>query len=1762
MRKYAQIALVVAGLGILPVLAQDDGDDDGGGFLERQIENQLSSDGMQVRVRGFEGALSSRATIEQIQISDEEGPWLTINNAVLDWTRTALLRGRLQISELGAEEIILPRLPAPGQQQTDIPSPEATPFSLPDLPVSINIDELNVERVDLGQPVIGEAAVLSVSGGASLADGSGEVNIEAVRVDDEQGQFNIEGSFDNDSRELAVDVGVDEGPGGIVANLIDLPGKPSLALSVEGAGPLSDFEATLDLQTDGEQRLAGTVSLMEEDGANRFAVDLGGDVTALFNPDYRPFFGPQVQLQATGAKLPDGGFRLSSLDLDARSLHLQGQVAVGADGVPDLIDVTGRISAEEGAVLLPVGSDIRVGQVALDVDFDASEGQEWTGSVVIEGLDTPDLEAERVALDGSGIIAGAGETLDVEAGFDFVAAGLALADGGLGDALGDQIDGRIELGYEAGDPITLDRLRLAGAGFSLEGQGQVDPDGENVPLQLTAALDAEDLSAFSALAGRPLSGGATLDLDLSAKALSGAFDVDLDGQARDLSTGIAQLDPLLVGTTELALEAARDETGLTVDRLSLDNEAVTLAATADLTSEGGTANADLRIDDLGRIGPDLSGPATLTFSAERPEDEWEMTLRASGAEADIEGDAVIAQLDADSPLATFDLSVVAEELSNFSVFVGRELAGSVDLRTKGQARLDASLANVSVRGTMTDVAVGVEELDNLLEGETIIEGNVDRAGARIEVPVLRIENPQITARAEADVEPGDSTVSAEIALSDLERIVPQMSGPAQLTLDAVEDAEGWTVDLDGAGAGAQIAADMLVQGLREADTVPLIDGEAQVSVEDLSVFSEIADRDLAGSIDLSLDGRGRTDLSEAQAVVDGTTRDLAIGQTEADRLLRGTTTIGFSGSKSGDRIVVERLAVDNPQLTVAGDVRYGTGDGAADLRVALADLAEIVPAMSGAAEIVLDAEEGEDGWAITLDGSGAGAEIAADATVSDLQATPLIDGSADLSVADLSVFSGLANRELGGSVDLSVAGQARSDLSSAQGEVEGTTRDLALGQAELDRLLAGVTDLAFRGSKDGEAIEVGTLRLQNPQVSVTGEGQYGTGQSAVQANVTFPELGAIVPAMSGRGEITLFAEETGEAWQVSLDGDGAGVMLDVLAQVSDVEATPLVDGTVKLTAEDLSRFSSLANQQLSGSVDLDADVTARVDGSEFDVSADARGQNLGIGIPQVDQILSGGTSTVEVAASREAASAPIVVQQLVIDTPGFDATANGQVLGGASDLTLDATLANLGQFVDGLDGPLSVEGQVGQSGQNVTLDVTLDGPQGTTARIDGTVAQSFDRAQIDVTGSAPLSLANPFISPRALSGTARFDLALNGPLAPTSVTGTVTIADGRVIDPTLPATLNNVQGTARLQGNQVLLNISADKDAGGELRVSGPVSLQPGYRADLAIDLSQLVFEDPRLYRTVLNGQIGVTGPLTGGATIGGTIRLGETEIRVPSTGLGATGPIPDGLVHVNEPAAVRATRRKAGLLEEDGASGGDGGESGGVAYPLDITILAENQIFIRGRGLDAELGGRLTLGGTTANVVPSGQFDLIRGRLDLLGQRITLTEGYVSLQGDFDPVIRLVAETDANDVTVFIIVSGQATDPEITFQSSPELPEDEVLARLLFGRSIDDISPLQAAQLASAVATLAGRGGGGIINNLRQSTGLDNLDVTTDSEGNVGLQAGKYISENIYTDVTVDSAGEAEINLNLDVTKSITVRGGASNGGDTSVGVFFERDY
>jgi translocation and assembly module TamB len=224
--------------------------------------------------------------------------------------------------------------------------------------------------------------------------------------------------------------------------------------------------------------------------------------------------------------------------------------------------------------------------------------------------------------------------------------------------------------------------------------------------------------------------------------------------------------------------------------------------------------------------------------------------------------------------------------------------------------------------------------------------------------------------------------------------------------------------------------------------------------------------------------------------------------------------------------------------------------------------------------------------------------------------------------------------------------------------------------------------------------------------------------------------------------------------------------------------------------------------------------------------------------------------------------------------------------------------------------------------------------------------------------------------------------------------------------------------------------------------------------------------------------------------------------------------------------------------------------------------VAAPSRIFVRGRGIDAELGGQIRLAGTTDAVIPSGQFDLIRGRLDILGKRLVLTEARLDLAGRLVPNLRFVAENQGREVTSRVTVEGPADDPTVTFSSTPELPQEEVLAQLLFGRDLGRLSALQAAQLANAVAVLAGRGGEGIVSRLRRNFGLDDLDVTTTADGETALTAGRYLTENVYTEVDIGQNGQSSVSLNFDLRDGVTVRGRLEEDGNSGIGIFVQRDY
>ena len=881
-------------------------------------------------------------------------------------------------------------------------------------------------------------------------------------------------------------------------------------------------------------------------------------------------------------------------------------------------------------------------------------------------------------------------------------------------------------------------------------------------------------------------------------------------------------------------------------------------------------------------------------------------------------------------------------------------------------------------------------------------------------------------------------------------------------------------------------------GARQAD------GRMQLS--DLTVKTRALE--LKGNLEVASDGKPeKFALNLALASPDATSVLLPLTTDQETRVSRANLDLSFDAARGEDWVVTGVInGFDRPDLKIArlslnGSgrisrtssgtvVNFTTQFGANGLAPADPDLAQALgPEITGKANGLWQEGSGSLQFS-TFDLSGNGIALNASGKVEGLSTGLTVSGKASAEIADLARFSGLTGRPLAGAGKAQLDGTASIlggafDVTAA---VSGT--DLRIGQAEIDALLRGKSQIVASVARTEAGTQLRSLVVTAATLKATAMGKIATAATDLQANLVFADLSA----MGGqyRGALTATSAFTGtlQAGKIQLDGVGDGL------SIGQAEADKLLRGQSKVSAS----LSVLDGAVVVTSIDLNN--------------------------PQV----------------TIAAKAP-----------------NGA--GSQTDLT--AKLANLGLLLPEFPGEVTVSGTAVDENQGFRLNLRAQGP----GQIDATVAGLMTKngaADLTIKGTGQAALANAFTDPRAVSGALSFDLRLKGPLQPSSVAGQIKLSGGRVSSPDLPFSLLDTSVTANLSGGQAQIKGEAEVSTGGNATINGSFGLAAPNTANLAITLRDVVLRDPQLFETRASGNLDVTGPLTGGALISGQINLRDTELQIPSSGLGGAEAIPD-LRHVRESGRVRATRARAGLL----GSEGDGGRQTAVrAYGLDLTISSPNRVFLRGRGLDAELGGTLRLRGTTANVIPDGGLNLIRGRLDILGKRLVLSEALLRLEGDFVPFIRIAASTENDGVTSSVVIEGLANNPAVSFTSSPQLPQEEVLSRLLFGRGLETLSAFQAAQLAGAVASLAGKGGEGIIAKLRKGFALDDLDVRTTDDGTASLRAGKYISRNVYSEIEVDQDGKSQIQLNLDVTDSVTLRGRASSDGTTGIGIVLEKDY
>jgi translocation and assembly module TamB len=432
--------------------------------------------------------------------------------------------------------------------------------------------------------------------------------------------------------------------------------------------------------------------------------------------------------------------------------------------------------------------------------------------------------------------------------------------------------------------------------------------------------------------------------------------------------------------------------------------------------------------------------------------------------------------------------------------------------------------------------------------------------------------------------------------------------------------------------------------------------------------------------------------------------------------------------------------------------------------------------------------------------------------------------------------------------------------------------------------------------------------------------------------------------------------------------------------------------------------------------------------------------------------------------------------------------------------------------------------------------------------VDGELPRTADGIlALRVSGNVDAGMANGLLeaSGRRATGRVVLDGRIAGTLQAPQISGRATLSDGDLRDYAAGVHVGAITAELEARRDQLVLTRFDARAGTGTLQASGSIGvLQPGVPVSLHLAAHDAQPIDGQLLRARMDADLTLEGEFQGQLRLAGRISASRAEITIPGT-LPTSVPTLD----------VRRPGHAAPVTDSAAAA----------ARPLaiDVTIEAPRAVFVRGRGLDAEVGGELHWGGTRAAPLVSGGFELRSGRFNLAGKTLEFQSGRVSFNGQgianqLDPTLDFVASNTSGGVTSTLKVGGYADAPVLTLSSSPERPQDEVLARLLFGASITELSALQLAQMGAAVATLGGvGGGGGPLLSLQRSLGLDRLAISgAQGEGTgASVEVGRYVSRRVYVGTRQNTAGGTQGAVEVDLTQRLKMRAafGAGAGSSTA---------
>jgi len=504
------------------------------------------------------------------------------------------------------------------------------------------------------------------------------------------------------------------------------------------------------------------------------------------------------------------------------------------------------------------------------------------------------------------------------------------------------------------------------------------------------------------------------------------------------------------------------------------------------------------------------------------------------------------------------------------------------------------------------------------------------------------------------------------------------------------------------------------------------------------------------------------------------------------------------------------------------------------------------------------------------------------------------------------------------------------------------------------------------------------------------------------------------------------------------------------------------------------------------------------------------------------------------------------------------------VFGGAWDLTIGRDLTGVvyvvresGDVMAAEDPELAVGlrelALTAAATGNGIVDVTLAANGEKIGTVDGKAQIRFARSNGGwaIGSDAPVTLAltgalrdigwvNSFLpGDYRVGGTATFRLNGSGTLAAPNVRGELTGDDIALRSRLTGIELSNGELKASFDGNRFVVDRFLAKGPSGTVSARGVFAFteaSEGGRLDIRADKLALISRADR--KVVISGDTSVR--IAGNRVeIAGDLRADEGLIQLPA----ATKPALGSDVVVKKPVSEPARPKSEARLPD-----------------LDLQFDFGDKFYLRGRGLDTRLAGKLRFAQEKGAITARGTVRAVEGTFFAYGRRLEIERGTIRFDGPLsEPRLNVLALRKNQEVEAGVQVTGDLIAPQVRLFSRPDVPDADKLSWLVLGHGGDRTNQGQAALLQSAALALLSPGGAGAQGGFAQLFGLDQLSVGAGDDLQSGVVSlGKRITDDIYLAVEQGvAATESFVRLNLLVGRAWSVQA-KSSGSEGALDFFY----